>query len=194
MINNFLFIIPCFLAIAYSNTIYKKINSREIPKERATLGQANDFKIFYYILKVLMPIFLILALTPLGDSKLYFRIPTEAKTATLLLLVFAQVFFTQAVNALGAQYSPCYDSKMPKEIIAKGPYEKIRHPIYTANILSLTSIAMLSQSYVILALSVIFTYFCIRSAKQEEQALSKSLPTYKNYMNTTGMLFPKILF
>ena len=108
--------------------------------------------------------------------------------------LFSQFLFAKSMKALGNQYSPCFDSKISTEIVAEGPYKNIRHPIYTANILTLASITLLSQSYIILVLEMIFIYFCLRSAKREEKILSLNLLPYKKYMASTGMFFPKMLF
>ncbi len=194
MTYSLIFIVPCFFAIAFSNIVYARVNTRKISSQRAQLEQAFDFKVFYKILKILVPASLILALTPLRGSALFFDLPNEIRILGILALFFSQFLFAKSIKALGNQYSPCFNSKISTEIVVEGPYKNIRHPIYTANILTLASITLLSQSYIIFVLEMIFIYFCLRSAKREEKILSLNLVSYKKYMASTGMFIPKILF
>ena len=47
--------------------------------------------------------------------------------------------FVAAKLALNTNYSPLYSSKVPGDLTATGPYQYIRHPIYTGNLALLTA-------------------------------------------------------
>ena len=47
--------------------------------------------------------------------------------------------FVAAKLALNTNYSPLYSSKIPGDLTATGPYQYIRHPIYTGNLALLTA-------------------------------------------------------
>jgi protein-S-isoprenylcysteine O-methyltransferase Ste14 len=79
-----------------------------------------------------------------------------------------------------------------RDVILKGPYLYVRHPIY--------------MGHVLLALGVLLSNFCIASvvitilhvgilayrARLEETALAANDPAYRKNMAQTGFLFPKL--
>ena len=64
-----------------------------------------------------------------------------------MISVIATVLFLSAKVTLGRNYSPCYDSYLPQDIIRTGLYNYVRHPIYLSNILLLIGV-FISFSYV----------------------------------------------
>ena len=58
--------------------------------------------------------------------------------------------FSIARFSLGKNYSPCYDSFLPKSINTKIIYSVVRHPIYTANMLLMLGIFLSGASALIL--------------------------------------------
>ena len=92
--------------------------------------------------------------------------------------------------SLGKNYSPCYDSYMPKNLNTAGIYSLVRHPIYSSNILLMIGIFISTGSLIIAANTIIlFTYY-ILSAFIEERAIVKKFPKYKLYKSRTGMFIP----
>ena len=92
--------------------------------------------------------------------------------------------------SLGRNYSPCYDSYMPKNLNTTGIYSLVRHPIYSSNILLMIGIFVSTGSLIIAANTIIlFTYY-ILSAFIEERAIVKKFPKYKSYKSRTGMFIP----
>ena len=92
--------------------------------------------------------------------------------------------------SLGKNYSPCYDSYMPRNLKTTGIYSLVRHPIYSSNILLMIGIFVSTGSLIIAANTIIlFTYY-ILSAFIEERAIVKKFPKYKSYKSRTGMFIP----
>ena len=92
--------------------------------------------------------------------------------------------------SLGKNYSPCYDSYMPKNLKTTGIYSLVRHPIYSSNILLMIGIFVSTGSLIIAANTIIlFTYYVL-SAFIEERAIIKKFPKYKSYKSRTGMFIP----
>ena len=52
----------------------------------------------------------------------------------------AITLFAMSRFSLGKNYSPCYDSYMPKNLKTTGIYSLVRHPIYSSNILLMIGI------------------------------------------------------
>ena len=92
--------------------------------------------------------------------------------------------------SLGENYSPCYDSYMPRNLKTTGIYSLVRHPIYSSNILLMIGIFISTGSLIIAANTIIlFTYYVL-SAFIEERAIIKKFPKYKSYKSRTGMFIP----
>lgn len=78
------------------------------------------------------------------------------------------------------------------ELITKGPYALVRHPLYASIILMLIGGSMVNRNWLALLLTmVIFTPAMVYRARQEEVLLEKELSGYSDYMRETGMLFPR---
>ena len=102
----------------------------------------------------------------------------------------AITLFAMSRFSLGKNYSPCYDSYMPKNLKTTGIYSLVRHPIYSSNILLMVGIFISTGSLIIAANTIIlFTYY-ILSAFIEEKAIAKKFPKYKLYKSRTGMFIP----
>jgi protein-S-isoprenylcysteine O-methyltransferase Ste14 len=101
--------------------------------------------------------------------------------------------FTLARFSLGDNYSPCYDSYLPKNINTTGIYSIVRHPIYTSNILLVLGIFLSSGSAIILFNGTVLTIYYYISAAREENAIAKKFPSYSSYQIKTGMFFPHLV-
>tara|TARA_B100000029_G_scaffold48806_1_gene44619 strand:- start:314 stop:661 length:348 start_codon:yes stop_codon:yes gene_type:complete len=108
----------------------------------------------------------------------------------MAISAIATILFLSAKVSLGVQYSPCYDSYIPNDLIKDGLYRYVRHPLYISNILLLFGVMLSSGSQLILFnLSILSIYYFI-SAIIEEREIIKHYPKYKNYKNETGMFIP----
>lgn len=117
---------------------------------------------------------------------------TESFVTGGIVVLLAESLFVWSMMTLGRQYSPCYDSFVPKLIVATGPYGYIRHPIYTANVMLIVGIMLLSGTLVLIPNMVILALGYYQSATQEESYLCSSLPEYKEYVRRSGMFFPRL--
>lgn len=108
----------------------------------------------------------------------------------LLLAGFGMYFFIRAKQDLGENYSPCYDAYLLHNIAQKGIYQRIRHPIYTTNIVTLFALLVASGSLWILFNVVALVYFYNKSAVNEETELASRYADYGDYMKRTNRYFP----
>jgi protein-S-isoprenylcysteine O-methyltransferase len=78
------------------------------------------------------------------------------------------------------------------ELVKKGPYRFVRHPMYFFMILVvLGSGLLISNSLIIIYTPVVAFLYYLRSRKEEEM-LIKALPGYAQYKKQTKMLIPAI--
>jgi protein-S-isoprenylcysteine O-methyltransferase Ste14 len=103
--------------------------------------------------------------------------------AGLVLAVWARV-------VLGGNWSSRVALKENHELIQRGPYQVLRHPIYSGLLLMILGTAMLvGEVGGFVALLVCFCGFWIK-LRQEEALLTNRLPGYSEYKAHTKALVP----
>ena len=120
------------------------------------------------------------------------------RTQTLLwsgvaLAVLGVAFSIWARLALGSNWSGVVTLKEDHELIRKGPYRWVRHPIYTGIIMSFAGTALIEgrvRGWLGLALVWVTFYF---KARREEKFLRQEFGNgFEEHARSTGMFFPKL--
>lgn len=112
------------------------------------------------------------------------------RTFGAAVIVAATNLYFSALRHLGHNYSPCYDSHVPNEIIKDGPYKFVRHPMYLAKILLALGTFLMSGSLLLIPVSLWLLIEVIQSTKNEEAYLLASHPVYIEYQRTTARMLP----
>lgn len=100
--------------------------------------------------------------------------------------------FVAAKAALGSQYSPCFDAYLPTRLVSRGVYRWVRHPIYTANVVTLCGLTLASGSpWLAVNLLLLAVYYC-RTVRVEEVALGHEVDGYEEYRQRTGRFLPRL--
>ena len=183
-----------YLSVALiSIVMYDKSNS----SYNKNKSKIYSFKSFMYIYKIMQLSTLFICITCIWIDHIYlyklFNNTETLKYIGISISGFGITIFSIARFTLGKNYSPCYDSYIPKSINTKGIYSIIRHPIYTANLLLMIGIFISSGSAIIALNAIILFLYYVMSAFVEEKAIEKKFPTYATYKNKTGMFFPSII-
>jgi protein-S-isoprenylcysteine O-methyltransferase Ste14 len=120
--------------------------------------------------------------------------PTLGTAIAADVIVFAGfVLALWARLALGTNWSSRVALKENHELIQRGPYRLVRHPIYSGLLLMILGTAVLAgQLQGFVALLISFLGFWIK-LRQEEALLTKRLPGYSEYMARTKTLVPFLL-
>jgi protein-S-isoprenylcysteine O-methyltransferase Ste14 len=104
----------------------------------------------------------------------------------LALAVWARVY-------LGRNWGMPMTQKQEPELVTSGPYQYVRHPIYSGILLATLGTALATNLVWLIVLVVIGAYF-IYSAKVEEGLMTDQFPSvYPGYMARTKMLIPFVL-
>jgi protein-S-isoprenylcysteine O-methyltransferase Ste14 len=104
----------------------------------------------------------------------------------LSLAVWARVY-------LGRNWGMPMTQKDEPELVTSGPYQLVRHPIYSGLLLAMLGTALALTFYWFIAVVVLGIYF-IYSATVEEKIMAASFPTtYQSYRAKTKMLIPFVL-
>jgi len=79
-------------------------------------------------------------------------------------------------------------------LITRGPYAKIRHPIYLAVIVLWLSVAAAyaSISMLVVALLYVVPAYAFYARSEEQMMVDHFGSAYRQYQQQTGMLFPRL--
>lgn len=129
-------------------------------------------------------------------SWLYFRLLPSESWIEGLGIVITLTGFAFAIWArihLGRNWSSSVTAKIGHELICSGPYEWVRHPIYTGLLLALFGTALVrGQVRGLLALVLVYMAWKIKSRVEEHMMTSTFGEEYSAYASTTGAMFPRV--
>jgi protein-S-isoprenylcysteine O-methyltransferase Ste14 len=92
-----------------------------------------------------------------------------------------------SLRSLGRSVSVLAQARV---LVERGPYQWIRHPLYTGEIVSSLGLALLAGSLAALAVWLGFCFLQAYRAVREEQLLVAAMPAYRGYRARTAALLP----
>ena len=131
------------------------------------------------------------ALSPFFSVRFPFEGSVSFITGLVLVLAgFAGTFWAHA--SMGDAWRIGVDGTEKTPLVTKGPYSRMRHPIYAFQCLILAGIFLLEPSPVtLLALFIHRTLVSFKLRDEEEHLERLHGPLYKEYRARTGSLWPK---
>jgi protein-S-isoprenylcysteine O-methyltransferase Ste14 len=160
----------------------KKREEGIVSKIASILGLLGFFSMLVYVINP----------TWLKWAKLSFPIWLRWAGVVIALLGFALLQWSQVTLSNSWSDTP----RLMKEqiLITSGPYHSIRHPIYTAFILILSSTLFISSNWLIGVCWAGMTILETASRIRFEESLMVEYfgDQYREYMKQTGRLFPKV--
>jgi protein-S-isoprenylcysteine O-methyltransferase Ste14 len=79
-----------------------------------------------------------------------------------------------------------------RDVVVRGPYRWMRHPLYVGELVSGLGIAIAANSYLALGLWVALCGLQAYRARREEQVLLQACPAYRSYQSRTAALLPGV--
>ena len=112
--------------------------------------------------------------------------------AGAVVMVAGVVGYRRAGGALGDHLSPLVAPAEPAVLVERGPYRRLRHPMYLAEIAIAFGAPCLLAARGTVLLSVLFTALVIRRIGIEERVLGARLADYRSYAARTYRLVPYV--
>ena len=122
-------------------------------------------------------------------------LPLWLRWAGISMAVFGFALLQWAQNTLGKNWSDTPRMMKEQALITSGPYQSIRHPIYTAFLLIMGSTLFISANWLIGLSWIGMTVLEIASRIGFEESLMLEYfgDQYQDYMKKTGRLLPQLL-
>jgi protein-S-isoprenylcysteine O-methyltransferase Ste14 len=123
-----------------------------------------------------------------------YHLPAFIPWCGAVTMVIALWLFWRAHLDLGLNWSITLEMRKGHELIMHGVYRRIRHPMYAAIFLFAVAQALLLQNW--LAgwagfVTVALLYF-VRTPREEKMMCEFFGQSYRDYMQRTGRLFPRL--
>lgn len=182
-----------FLAMIVETVIRAPLNKQrkaEKMSERRVTGQEKTFLFLLWTGMFILPI--IYASSNWLDFANY-SLPTWAGWFGVVLIMGAVIVFWRAHADLGLNWSPTLEIREKHELITRGIYSVIRHPMYASQWLWTVAQILLLQNWIAgFASLVVFIPFYFLRVKAEEQLMLEQFgDQYRSYMQKVGAVFPK---
>lgn len=165
---------------------------RRYSEGRQLIERDDNFRILGKVIFLSMNVFTLASFW--FDSKvlLLFSKGDWTRFAGIVVLIAGTVLYRKSMAYLGNNYSPCFDAHLPFQIVTRGPYRYIRHPLYLANILQGVGYILTSGSLWVLLFAIYGILSVVRALDKEESYLSRTFSEYEEYRASTSRLIPFI--
>jgi protein-S-isoprenylcysteine O-methyltransferase Ste14 len=122
-----------------------------------------------------------------------YTLPTWAGWVGVVLIVLALIVFWRAHADLKTNWSPSLEIREKHELITRGIYGYIRHPMYASQWLWVLAQPLLLQNWLAgwLDLVVFIFFYLLRVRAEEKMMIDAFGEQYKEYMQKVGGVFPK---
>lgn len=189
-----IYTIVFFLAMLAEIVIRAPLNQKrkaEKMSERRVTGQEKWFLFLLWIGMFILPI--IYAATDWLDFARY-QLPAWAGWTGVALIAGAVIVFWRAHADLGLNWSPTLEIREKHELITRGIYGVIRHPMYASQWLWSAAQALLLQNWIagLASLAVFIPFYFLRVKAEEQLMLEQFGDQYRSYMEKVGAVFPKL--
>lgn len=101
--------------------------------------------------------------------------------------------FVGTLHTLGKNLTDTVVTRKDHELVTGGPYRYVRHPFYVAFVLAVLANSLVAANWFILATGgAAWLVIVYRTRKEEENLVARFGDRYRDYMDSTGRLFPRL--
>jgi protein-S-isoprenylcysteine O-methyltransferase Ste14 len=123
-----------------------------------------------------------------------YTLPAWAGWIGVVLTVLALIVFWRSHADLKTNWSPSLEIREKHELITRGIYGYIRHPMYASQWLWVIAQPLLLQNWLAgwLDLFVFILFYTLRVRAEEKLMIDTFGDQYRDYMKKVGGIFPKL--
>lgn len=169
---------------------YQKVAKTGVKTEQRVSPTENILLVLLTLFSGVIP--LVYSVTPWLHFANY-ALPVWLGVCGLLLLVFSLFVFWRSHFDLKANWSPSLEIRSDHTLVTEGIYRLVRHPMYLSQLLWAIAQILILQNWLAGPLNLLFfiLFYFLRSRAEEKMLLDRFGDEYRNYMKTTGEIFPK---
>jgi len=158
----------------------------------------TPFKQFvFYWLPIILAVYLLGPDERFGNSLIRGRFVANNNSAGITGLALCLLGLVTACRArylLGKNWSVSVQKKDDHELITRGVYKLVRHPIYTGLLLMFSGDALITGTWRgVIAVAILFISFLLKLRKEEKWLTEIFGDKYLEYMTQTKKLIPWII-
>jgi protein-S-isoprenylcysteine O-methyltransferase Ste14 len=112
--------------------------------------------------------------------------------AGAVLFVVGGCFGIAGVTVLGGNRTPYPQPRAGSELVQRGIYARVRHPLYTSVMLASLGWALIWESAAAFGAALVLVPFFHAKARREERWLREMFPGYVDYARRVPRFFPRI--
>ena len=123
-----------------------------------------------------------------------YTLPAWAGWLGVVLIAGAVLIFWRAHADLGLNWSPTLEIREKHELITRGIYSVIRHPMYASQFVWSIAQPLLLQNWIVgfSSILVFVPFYFLRVRGEEQLMLEQFGDQYRTYMQKVGGVFPKL--
>lgn len=180
LLSGFGVAVTCFM-------VYGLLRDPNMIKERSR--KASNVKKWDTIILNIYTVFLVLMviLAPLDGGRFHWsQVPfwVQMLGLALMILAFGLLFWVTITNTYLSRYVRIQDDR-GHQVVTRGPYHFVRHPMYASNVFFFPAIPLLLGSWWALIPAVIIMGIFTLRTYLEDKTLQAELPGYKEYAQKT---------
>jgi protein-S-isoprenylcysteine O-methyltransferase Ste14 len=119
-------------------------------------------------------------------------VPEVLQGVGVVLSLVGIVFSLWAMVTLGRHYDLVLEVHQDHELVRRGPYRVVRHPLYTGLGLHFAGVCLATGNLLLIAGTMLVTFpsFYLRARAEERLLREQFGPQYETYANEVPMLVP----
>lgn len=120
-------------------------------------------------------------------------LPTWLRWIGVALGVLMVVLLYWVFHTLGRNVTDTVVTRREHTLVTGGPYNWVRHPLYSTSIVSFVGFGLLSANWFVLAMGIpTFLMLTIRTPIEEAKLVERFGDEYRAYMERTGRFLPRL--
>lgn len=117
------------------------------------------------------------------------EIPRALQVFSTILIILGTVLSIICLRRLGRSFSIMATAR---ELVTKGPYDIVRHPLYAAELITIVGVVLAHGTVSSMLVGAVWLLLQYQRARYEESVLRQAFPAYEDYARRVPMMVPNL--